>query len=575
MTTVRKLSSVLGLWLPLLAGLSLTNLHWAAAKPAASKGEQGGHAGARKPLSQSLTGSAKTDFDAAKLLATDGDFAAALIKFHNAYEASKDPRLLWNVAFCHKNLRHYAKVLATLKRYIDEGGQVLSENDKKEAQDLIALIEPFTTRALLKISEDGAAIYADDELVGSSPLTAPVTLDIGERHLRVVKEGFLIFEKTLAIGGNSEVTVEVTLEKEVHEGRLIVNAPPNAAIFLDDRQVSAGRLDQTIPSGGHQVRVAAPGMRTFQSEVVIKEKETRSLDVVLEALAPVEKPRLRVSVGCGDVEPKAPEEGLVVYLDGPEVLPPVLVKRKWSDDKKTNVVESVEYAVAPGPHQLRVSVTECRALDATVQVDPQKGADVSGALDLDRVLLLRGPLGSPGWYRLALGLWMPGGAVRTEVPEKYSGKFGDVIGTSVEAGLMGRWFAVYAQGAYGKGSFHRDSHDTHYALPEAANVSWSQFSLRMGPRFPFNSVALAFGVGMGVQELDLDQVRTGKKTGVASSYGELDVQPFCDWGLFGTGKVEKPMNDDRVGGAMHLGVYFQPSARCHKERTTPIGLTSR
>jgi hypothetical protein len=532
---------------------------------------------AHKPLSQSLTGSAKSDFEAAKLLATDGDFAGALIKFQNAYETSKDPRLLWNVAFCHKNLRHYAKVLATLKRYVEEGGQVLSANDKKEAQDLILLIEPLTTRATFKVSESGAIVSVDDERVGTSPLVSSVVLDIGERHLRVVKEGFRNFEKTLPVGGNSEVTIDVALEKEVHEGKLIVNAPANSTIFIDDKQVATGKLDQGILSGGHQIRVTAPGMHTFQTEIVIQDKETRSVDVALEPLTPAENPKLRVAVGCADSEPKAPEEGLVVYLDGPEVLPPTAVRRKWSDDQKRNVVDGVEYSISPGPHRLRVSITDCQPLDTTVNVDPQKGAQIDGALASDRFVLFRGPLGTPGLYRLGLGLWLPAGAVQFQLPEKYSGKVGAVVGAALEVGLVGRWFGAYVNGAYGKGSFSRDSYNTHYALPSSASATWDQLSLRFGPRFPFNRVALGLGVSFGVQELDLDQVRTGRKSSLVGSFVELNVQPLCDWGLFAMGKVDVPLKDEHAipVGALHAGVYYQPNAKCRKERVTRIGLVTR
>ncbi len=459
---------------------------------------------AHKPLSQSLSGTAKVDFDAAKLLANDGDYAGALIKFQNAFENSKDPRLLWNVAFCHKNLRHYAKVLSTLKRYIEEGGTVLTANDRKEAQELMALIEPFTTRATFRVTESGSAIYVDDELLGLSPLPSPALLDIGERHVRVVKDGFRVFEKNLAIGGSSEVNVDVTLEKEVHEGKLIVNAPASALIYLDDKEVGKQKLEQSIASGGHQIRVAAPGMHTFQTEVVIRDNETRSVDVALEALAPAEKPKLRVAVGCADSEPKAPEEGLIVYLDGPDVLSPAQVKRQWSDDQKRNVVKEVEYEVSPGTHQVRVAITDCRATDVTVNVDAQAGARIDGALESDRFVLFRGPLGSPGWFRLALSLWMPGGEAQDHMPETYIGKFASVAGTAVEAGLVGRWFGATVSGAYGKGSFHRNSFDSHYALPDPAKVTWDQLSLRFGPRFPFNVVALGLGVSIGVEELDLE-----------------------------------------------------------------------
>ena len=546
---------------------TLTEAEWANAQT-----NKEPRAAARKPLSQSLTGPAKADFDAAKLLANDGDYSGALIKFQNAYEQSKDPRLLWNVAFCHKNLRHYAKVLATLKRYVDEGGTLLSANDKKEAQDLITMIEPFTTKATVRVNEPGAAISVDDDSLGTSPLTAPAVLDIGERHLRVVKDGFRPFEKTVVVGGSNEITLDVALEKVVHEGKLIVNAPPNALITLDDKPVGNQKLEQTVLSGGHQIRVTAPGMHPFQTEVVIQDKETRSLDVALEALAAAEKPKLLVAVGCADSVPRAPEEGLTVYLDGPDVLPPAQVKRQWSDEKKANVVQAVEYSVAPGSHRVRVSIADCRPLDTVVNVDARLGARIDGALESDRFVLVKGPAGSPGALRLGLGLWMPAGGVRDRVPEHYNGNPGDVFGVSVEAGLVSRWFAVYANGAYGKGSFKRDSFNTHYALPDAAKVSWDQLTFRMGPRFPFNLVALGLGVSIGVQELDLEQVRTGRKTGVGGLYSQLDIQPFCDFGLSALGHFQKPFSDDKFVGALQIGLFYQPNAKCRRERATTIGL---
>ena len=61
-------------------------------------------------LSESLSGAAKAEYDAGKLLYQDGDYAGAQLKFRAAYETSKDPRLLWNMAAAEKNLRHYAQV---------------------------------------------------------------------------------------------------------------------------------------------------------------------------------------------------------------------------------------------------------------------------------------------------------------------------------------------------------------------------------------------------------------------------------------------------------------------------------
>jgi hypothetical protein len=528
---------------------------------------------AQKPLSQTLTGQTKADFESAKLLANDGDFAGALIKFQSAYDASKDPRLLWNVAFCQKNLRHYSKVVSTLKRYIDEGGPLLSAGDKKDAQDLISTLEPFTTRATFHVNEEGAQIFVDDEPVGTSPLPAPVMLDIGERRVRVLKPGFQPFEKPLAVGGSADVTVEVPLQKEVHEGKLIVEAPAGAEIFVDEKQAGTGKAEQVVPSGGHQLRVTAPGMRPFQTEVVVQDRETRSLAVALEPVAATEKPMLRVAVGCSSSEPRAPEDGLVVYLDGPEVLPPGPVKKRWSGDLDKNVVEHVEYPIPPGRHVIRVSVTDCKSLEQAVDVDPVKGADLTGALESSRFVLVRGPLGSPGVLRAALGLWMVGGAnLQDSMPETYKQSGLSVKGVTLDVGTVGRWFGFYVYGAYGSGSVYRQTFNTNYALPSTGHVTWDRMAIRFGPRFPFNVVALGFGPTLGLEEVNVDQVRTGKPAGTVGGYVEVEVAPICDWGIFVQSNVNKPTDNDGSSFGAQIGVFFEPNSRCKTERSTAYGL---
>src|ERR1700759_4037610 len=63
--------------------------------------------GAVKPLSDSLTGLAKAEYEAAKILYGTKDHAKAIVKFGRAYEISREPRLLFNIAVCQKNLRRY------------------------------------------------------------------------------------------------------------------------------------------------------------------------------------------------------------------------------------------------------------------------------------------------------------------------------------------------------------------------------------------------------------------------------------------------------------------------------------
>lgn len=233
-------------------------------------------------LSETLTGDAKGDYESGKLLFGDGDFAGSLIKFKSAYDKSKDARLLYNQAACEKNLRHYSKALVLLRQYQADGGTLLTEQDKTEANELIKAMEPFTAKLEIKIDEPDAEVSLDDEVIGTSPVK-PVVVDIGTRRLRVKKNEFEEVSKEVAVGGSAQMTVEVKLVKIVHEGRINVKASNNGTISIDDKVVGSGTWSGVLSSGGHTLKVTAPKFRTHQTEVVIQDKQTRDVNVTLEA----------------------------------------------------------------------------------------------------------------------------------------------------------------------------------------------------------------------------------------------------------------------------------------------------
>ena len=236
---------------------------------------------ATEPLSQSLIGAPKDDYESAKLLYVDGDYGGALVKFSSAYEASKDPRLLWNMAACEKNLRRYARAMKLVRRYVKDGDKVLSDADKKEADELVKVMEPFTATLTVNVNEPGAEVALDEEVVGTSPVQ-PVVVDIGARRLRVRKEGFEEISKDVAVGGTAGVTLDVNLVRILHEGRLNVSASNGATIAIDDKVVATGTWSGVLPSGGHTLKVTAPKMRVYQTEVLIQDKQSRDIAVTLE-----------------------------------------------------------------------------------------------------------------------------------------------------------------------------------------------------------------------------------------------------------------------------------------------------
>ena len=233
-------------------------------------------------LSESLTGAAKGDYESGKVLFTDGDYAGSLVKFSSAFDASKDPRLLWNMAACEKNLRHYSKALKLVRQYSADGDKVLTDQDRQDASELIKVMEPFTAKLKVTVDEPDAEVTVDDDVIGKSPVE-PLIVDIGTRKVRVHKDEFEDFTKELSVGGAMEVAVDVKMVKIVHEGRINVKASNDATIAIDDKVVGTGTWSGVLPSGGHTLKVTAPKMRPYQAEVLIQDKQSRDVAVTLEA----------------------------------------------------------------------------------------------------------------------------------------------------------------------------------------------------------------------------------------------------------------------------------------------------
>lgn len=230
-----------------------------------------------RPLAESLDGSAKTDYDIARILFRDGDFAGALVKYQSAYEHSKDPRLQYNVAACERNLHHYARALRAMARYQEA---TLSEEDRKEATEVVEALRRFVGTLVLTSAEVGASVVVDGEEVGTLPLPSPLTLDFGKHTIRVQKPGYDEQVLDVEVSDTRPLQRAITLEKA--EGRLIVTARAQDRIDVDGRFVGTGRLEVSLPYGGHQLKVTAPGYRTYQSEVIVQSKDPRTVNVALE-----------------------------------------------------------------------------------------------------------------------------------------------------------------------------------------------------------------------------------------------------------------------------------------------------
>jgi PEGA domain len=237
---------------------------------------------ASTPLSEALSGAAKEAYEAARILLNNQDPAGALTKYRLAYDLSKDPRLLFDMAVCERDLRAYARMQSLLVRYEGEAAASLSPAQKADVDAALGAIKNLVGTVRLSVSEAGASVVVDGEPAGSTPLADPLLLDLGRHTLSVNKAGFDTVQQAIEIVGGNELTVAVALVETVHVSGLLVVADPAATVLLDRKFVARGRFDGTVSPGLHEVQVTEPGKIPYLASTDFRDGEARSFHVTLE-----------------------------------------------------------------------------------------------------------------------------------------------------------------------------------------------------------------------------------------------------------------------------------------------------
>lgn len=238
-----------------------------------------------KPLAETLTGEALKKYEIGRALYTT-DALNAYERFREAYELSGDPRLLWNMAICQKNAKHYAKTKELLNKYVQDAGaaSLLTEDDKRKSDEVLTVIESLIGVLEIRVNEPGAQIFVDGDAIGESPLPAPLTIDNGQRKVKVQKAEFHDFEADIEVKNGTVARLDAKLVKISHEGKVSIRtSEPTSIIQIDDKTVGRGTWFGPVSVGTHLMRVTANGFEPYTADFALTESAVRTFDVTLRA----------------------------------------------------------------------------------------------------------------------------------------------------------------------------------------------------------------------------------------------------------------------------------------------------
>ncbi|MBW2457555.1 MAG: PEGA domain-containing protein [Deltaproteobacteria bacterium] len=232
---------------------------------------------------EELPAEAHDDWNSAKQLYADGNFNGAAVHFRQVYQASKNPRVLFNIGVCQKKLGRYAEAISTWEKQLAFRSK-LTEATITKVERAIATLQEYVSTLDVKANEAGAKLFIDGREVGETPFLAPVRIDVGEQKLVLKKEGFKPAEKTITVakGKPAKVTFELEPEALMTRVTVTVEGAPKARVFVDGVDMGPAPFEGEVTAERHTFKAVAKGYADASqtSEVVHGEPFSLKLSMV-------------------------------------------------------------------------------------------------------------------------------------------------------------------------------------------------------------------------------------------------------------------------------------------------------
>src|SRR5262249_56444174 len=115
-----------------------------------------------------------------------GDFGAALAEFKRAYDLVPSYKILYNLGQVSYQRHDYAAALRYFRQYLADGDDTVPDDRRHEVSGAIVDLEQRVGRLQIESGDEGAEVFVDDVLIGTTPLGALTGVNAGRRKVDVV-----------------------------------------------------------------------------------------------------------------------------------------------------------------------------------------------------------------------------------------------------------------------------------------------------------------------------------------------------------------------------------------------------
>jgi hypothetical protein len=220
----------------------------------------------------------------------NGRHAEALAAYQEAVALRPDPALIYNIGRAHQGLGDYPAALDALETF----ERTAPPDVRARVPGLPMLLADVRKHvALVFVSSDvaGATVRLGPRVLGTTPLPAPVRVNVGTYTLFVEKDGYFPVERAATVGGGGGiVTFDGRLVSKTTQGIVTVRSSlAGAKVACDGKAEGTVPTEVVVAPGTHQFELTLDGYRPARTSVVVAAGERRSIDLGLEAEAPITK----------------------------------------------------------------------------------------------------------------------------------------------------------------------------------------------------------------------------------------------------------------------------------------------
>ncbi len=300
-------------------------------------------------LAQDAPERAAEHFDRGIAFFNEGRYDAALAEFSRAYELAPAHQTLYNLARVHAALGHAVESAQAYERYLAEAGAEIGARRRREAEAALAAQRARVGRLVVRADVEGARVAVDGVDVATTPLAEPLPVSAGSHTVEVRAPGRESVRRAIAVAGQEEVVLEVSLREEVvPRGTLrVTTTVPEVGVAIDGEPIGVTPLPATVPlrAGEHVVTASRPGYRTQSQRVTIE--HGAEAELAFEMRRDPDPPPEHV----GRVRIELPNAPYLIRVDGEPMI-------------------GLEIDLPIGAHRIELEVTDRQPYEGTLRIPP-------------------------------------------------------------------------------------------------------------------------------------------------------------------------------------------------------------